>query len=434
MLTAHRLFGRNADPEDLLGHTPFLERARQEEEKAQGAGAGRSALAAYLMARLVDRWCSLPHMPDLHDGFRWQLESTRRFVTDLDPEAAESAHLAGIVESVAEDAERRGEPIRMSLIAYSYFLEHEGRLEEALDVVILSARTYPASIPADDFTRLALSVGRLNRLLARWDSANEAYAAAEASARGEMAMEIVLRSRLGRANVMRGQGNLPGAREAVERVIADADCPELRAVQADAYADLGAIYYREDRKLEFLEAGYESFIRTEDPVKRMRTLGDLGIGLAELGALEPARLAFDLVIDSPQASFTVRLNAQLELMALEATTGNRLAFERLRQNAEAHSAAMTPSMAVDYRYKVGDGLRRFGQTERCRSWWEDARVLAEGEGLNQWYFKLDRALVELDGASPKAPAGKPRNPQPDFEPRISRLASGLRQYAHALSA
>ena len=433
MLTAHRLFGRNADPEDLLGHTPFLERARQEEEKAQGAGAGRSALAAYLMARLVDRWCSLPHMPDLHDGFRWQLESTRRFVTDLDPEAAESAHLAGIVESVAEDAERRGEPIRMSLIAYSYFLEHEGRLEEALDVVILSARTYPASIPADDFTRLALSVGRLNRLLARWDSANEAYAAAEASARGEMAMEIVLRSRLGRANVMRSQGELAAAKEMVRAVIAASDTPELRAVQADAYADLGIVYERQGLKLEFLEAAYDSFIRTEDPVKRMRTLGDLGVGLADLGAIEPARLAFELVVDAPQASFAVRLNAKLELMTIEAITGNRIAFERLRQSADAHASAMAPSMSVDYRYKVGHGLRRFGQRERAKLWWEEARAIADAEGLNVWYAKVDVALAELQKAPESQQRAKPRN-APDFEPRISRLATGLRQYAHALSA
>ena len=61
--------------------------------------------------------------------------------------------------------------LRLSLMAYAYFLEHEGRLEEALEVLALAVRTHGPEVPAGDFAASALFAGRLNRLLARWNEA-----------------------------------------------------------------------------------------------------------------------------------------------------------------------------------------------------------------------------------------------------------------------
>ena len=59
--------------------------------------------------------------------------------------------------------------LRLSLIAYAYFLEHEGRLEEALDMLALAVRTHGAGgARRPEFAASALFAGRLNRLLARW--------------------------------------------------------------------------------------------------------------------------------------------------------------------------------------------------------------------------------------------------------------------------
>ena len=103
----------------------------------------------------------------------------------------------------------------------------------------------------------------------------------------------------------------------------------LTDAKALAYADLGAVYNLQGLKLEALEANYQAFRLSHDPQQRMRTLGDLAIGLREIGAFDAARLAFQIVVDS-SASMHVRTNAILELMDLESAGGNRVAFERCR--------------------------------------------------------------------------------------------------------
>ena len=105
---------------------------------------------------------------------------------------------------------------------------------------------------------------------------------------------------------------------------------------------------------------YQSFRLSHDPQQRMRTLGDVAIGLREIGALEAARVAFQIVVDS-SASMHVRTNSLLELMDLESAGGNRVAFERCRAAAEACASRMSPSTSVDYHYKLGIGLGRFEQ-------------------------------------------------------------------------
>lgn len=431
MFTAQRLFRRSARPEALLRHTPFLERARTEQEHGNHNGS-RAALSAYLTARLVDRWCALRARTAHNDGFRWQLDSTRKFVQELPDNSAEGAHLTAIVDAVESASPESYVDMRMSITAYSYFLEHEGRLEESLDIMLLAAQTYLDGIPADEFARTALFVARLNRLLAQWDDAVAAFSAAEAAAKSdpppENAREVLQRCRLGRANVLRGQGDLAAALKAVQRVIKETDAPEDRHVQAAAYADLGAIYDRQGLKIEAVEAIYEAFIRTEDAYHRMRTLGDLGIALSAVGANDAARLAFEVVLDS-RSAFLVRVNALVELMEMDSAVGNRIAFERSRHDAELYTESMPPSMAVDYRYKAGLGLLRFGQVNRGRFLWEQGRALAEEHGLNDWFIKLDQALIDYENDPTSVQPTAPLVPQVEHDPRVERLTEGLRQFA-----
>ena len=44
----------------------------------------------------------------------------------------------------------------MALVAYGYYLEHEGRLEEALEALQLGARTYRDEFPPLDLATLSL--------------------------------------------------------------------------------------------------------------------------------------------------------------------------------------------------------------------------------------------------------------------------------------
>jgi tetratricopeptide (TPR) repeat protein len=425
LYTPQRLFGEVGSSTDVLGHEPFLERARLQREQEHD-GSARLALGAYVVARLVDRLLTLDYTPSAMQGFHWQLEAVRRHITELPASAPETAHLAGIVEAISEDGQRTSS-LWMSLTAYAYFLEHDGRLEESLEMLTLAARCQGSDTSPLDFARYALFAGRLNRLLARWETATNCYAAAEEAGAQAGDLVAVLRGRLGKGAVHRGQGNLPAARETAEEVAREADELQLVEPQAIAYGDLGVVYGLQGLRLEALQAYYRAFQLSTDPVQRMRTLGDLGIGLVQIGAHEAARIAFRIVADS-NASLLVRTNAVLELMDLESSTGNRVAFERCRNRAEEYRPRMSPSMTVDYFYKIGVGLARFGQMGRARDALTGGLQLAERHRLNAWYFKIEQALKDLAASDSPYTASSPLSELSE-SPAIREMEVGLREYA-----
>jgi hypothetical protein len=102
LYTPQRLFGEVGSSSDILMHEPFLERARLQREQEQD-GSARLAMGAYLVARLVDKLLTLPPDPASQEGFGWQLESVRRHVSELSPEAPETVHLAGVVAAIPTD-------------------------------------------------------------------------------------------------------------------------------------------------------------------------------------------------------------------------------------------------------------------------------------------------------------------------------------------
>lgn len=420
-----QLFGETGSAPNSLTHEPFLERARLQREQERD-GSARLALGAYVVARLVDKLLVLEKDEDLLEGFRWQLEAVRKHVSELPGEAPETAHLIGVVAAVPA----QGKPapaLWMSLTAYAYFLEHEARLEEALELLTLAARAQGDEIPADAFTVYALSAARLNRLLARWEEANRCYGAAEEAASRVGDSVSVLRGRLGRSAVHRGQGNYPAARATGEDVLRQAIELGLSEVQAMAYSDLGAVYGAQGLRMEALEAEYQAFRLSSETPQQMQSLGNLAIGLAAIGAFEAARLAFLIVIES-NASVEVRLNATLELMDLESAVGNRVAFERFRSAAEQYTSRMSPRMSVDYHFKVAAGFARFGQAERARLSFSSALQIAESHGLNAWYFTIVQAQKEL--AERSTEQVQPRQPSALSDAQMVReMEIGLREYA-----
>ncbi|HYF38619.1 MAG TPA: hypothetical protein VD930_02940, partial [Gemmatimonadales bacterium] len=139
MYTPQRLFGEVGSSSEILSHEPFLERARLQREQEQDSSA-RLAMGAYLVARLVDKLLTLRFDTDGAEGFSWQLEAVRRHVGELPADSPETAHLSGVVLAISRD----GVPapsLWKSLTAYAYFLEHEGRLSESLEMLSLAARS-----------------------------------------------------------------------------------------------------------------------------------------------------------------------------------------------------------------------------------------------------------------------------------------------------
>ena len=409
----------------MLAHAPFLERARAEHERARDVSA-RLALGAYLVSRLVDRLLAREDGAGRQEGLLWQLDAVRRHLRELPADAPESAHLNGITDVLPVGPQPLS-GLRLSLMAYAYFLEHEGRLEEALEVLALAVRTHGADVPVADFAASALFAGRLNRLLARWNDATGCYHSAE-SAAGEVGNQaLVLRARLGMSAVMLGRGDLHEAERMARAVLRRAVKLSLTEVEAMAYQDVGVALEAQGRRVEAVEAQYQAFLRTGDTLQRMRVLGDLGMGLAELGAHAVARLAFEIVADS-KSSFLVRTNAIIELMELESAAGNRLAFKRRHSAAQAVRDRMPPSMAADFLYKLGVGLARFGHISRARDTLGDGLTLAETHHLNTWYFRFERVLQNLDVCEIREPElSTPSGLVPPSA--VREMEAGLREYA-----
>jgi tetratricopeptide (TPR) repeat protein len=425
LFTPQLLFGEVGSSLDILAHEPFLERARLQREQECDQSA-RLALGGYVVARLVDKLRLLKPDSESHEAFRWQREAVRRHVDDLPSDAPEAAHLGGVVAAVPEQGQA-GSALWKSLTAYAYFLEHEGRLEESLEVLTLAALSQGGETPVEDFTAYALFAGRLNRRLAKWEAARTCYGAAEEAGSEVGDSLAMLRGRLGRGTVHGGQGNYPAARALVESVLHEATRLGLTEAQAMAYADLGVIYTSQGLRLEALEAEYQAFQLSCDTPQQMRALGNLAVGLSEIGALEAARLAFRIVTKS-DASVEVRANAFLELMDLESSLGNRVAFERYRGAAEEYQNRMPPSLSVDYHYKMGVGLARFGQAGRAHVSLTTGLELSERHGLNAWYFKIERALRGL--AERNDEQLQPRQASSLSEaPVVREMEIGLRHYA-----
>ena len=431
LYTPQQLFDEFGSSADVLAHAPFLERARIEREHSREFPA-RLALGAYVVARLVDRLLSGLEGVEAQEGFAWQLAAVRRHLADLPADAPESAHLRGIADAVP------GDPVptpalRLCLTAYAYFLDHEARLDEALDVLGLASRAYGTSVPPAEFAALALFAGRLNRLLARWGAANTCYQRAEDAAASHSDVVTVLRSRLGRAAVVRGQGNLPLSRSMAQDVARRAEQASLREVEAMAWADLGVVLELQGSLEESVQAKYRAFQLTEDSLSRMRVLGDLGVSLLQLRAHASARLAFEIVASS-ETSFMVRTNAVLELMDLESASGNRMAFERRRAQAESSRERMPPSMVADFHFKAGVGMARFGRHKRANEFLTAGLHFAEEHRLNVWYFKFERELKALE-AMEATEARQPElaTPATVESPVVEEVAVGLREYALSAS-
>jgi tetratricopeptide (TPR) repeat protein len=424
LFTSERLFGDVATS-GLSRHAIFLERAKAETGRDEAAV--RFALAAYVVVRLTDTYlCVDRHDVTDREGLLWQHRAVRRHMDELPADHTETSHLLGIVDAMSVEVDSIT-TLRVSLTAYAYFLEHEGRFGEALELVALATRSHGDAIPVADFAACALFAARLNRRLAHWDDALACYGAAYEAAETIGDNVLRLRSCLGRGAVCRGQGNLPLAQTIAEEVLAEATDLQLVEMQLGAYADLSAVYTSQGKKLDALRADYQAFQLAPDATARMRTLGDLGVSFLDIGAHDAARLAFEIVLKS-NVSFWVRNNALLEMMDLESILGNRVAFERLRMSAEAERARMAPSMVADFLRKSGMGFARFGQVGRSREVLNAGLAFAETHRLNAWYFKIEAALRELDAVPEPKPTA-----QPTFRPErvdvIQEMEAGLREYA-----
>jgi len=106
-------------------------------------------------------------------------------------------------------------------------------------------------------------------------------------------------------------------------------------------------------------------------------------------ALASARSLLESLARSAEGA-DLRSQALVELMALEVTCGDELAFERLRH--ELAATTLPGPVATLFHARVAWGLVRFGRAVAARRSARGASDAATGESLREWLLEFDRRL------------------------------------------
>src|SRR6266550_1248688 len=354
----------------------------------------RFGRAAFIALRLVDLLG--PEHTTLHpDAFHYQYVATARCCRDLPPGATETSHLTGLVRSTADGFQRGTAALVLpALFAYAHFLEDEMRLEEALDVLDTLLQVGGASLPAADAVGARLRRARVYRKLNEFDAAERSYSegGALAATLGDTHSELL--SRVGRADTLRGRGNLVEAESSLRDILFDAERLQDCDAQARAHQVIAVVLGTRGQPTEAIPHLWQAFELYDDEIARGRTLADLGGVLLIVGDAAGAERALLEVVRRGTSQEAVT-NALIELMNCASFRRDRVGFERWREQCDARRDGMPPNILVDYMLKAGIGRARFGQVDRAERLLASALQMADQAGLHEFTFRIERIKAGL---------------------------------------
>src|SRR5258707_2218650 len=202
-----------------LPHAVFLQRVADEPATSPDVRLGQGA---FLSLRFVDLLAP-DREPPSPDVFRYQWAATERYCAELSGEGTEASHLSCIVRAAGE-AHRDGslQMLAPALFAYALYLEQESHFDEAEDALLTMINIGIGRLPTSDSISAWMRLGRVRRLQADFDQADEAYAEAGRIAASVGDQEAVLTSRVGRCNVVYFRGNLAEAERGWRAILAEA--------------------------------------------------------------------------------------------------------------------------------------------------------------------------------------------------------------------
>ena len=376
-------------PKPRLGlHEPFLKRAAEGNEKADGD----LGLGTFLSLRLADQF-GVEIDSAAHDAVEYQCSATKKFVEDIRPKSQHSALLSELVQ-VAEMANESNEPRLLfpPLLALAFYLEKELCLDEALDVLETTLRLSDERDAEEEVAAL-LQQARILRVGSRLTEARSAYENAGAMAVRLGDNQSMLLSRIGCGIVARQIGNLPESDRILREAIADARKFQDRDAEARACHDLAGTLHFAGRATEAVPLAFRAFELYESPVQQAKALSDTGAILKELGQYTAAKDALTLVLEH-ELSKDEAARAELECLNLAALTGDRLTFERFRQSLVPQSGTLLPEVQLDLELKLGGGLSLFEEHEQGVAHLRRAVELAEKFGMAERIFYAEQQLEE----------------------------------------
>jgi tetratricopeptide (TPR) repeat protein len=354
----------------------------------------RFAQGAFLVLRLVDV-LGPDRAPVRPDVFHYQHAATDRFCHALPGDCTETSHLSGLVRAARHAFQ--GEDVRLvvpALLAYAHYLEDELRLEAALDVLETLLVVGAKQLPPSDAIAAHLRIGRVNRKLSRFDSADAAYAVAGelAVARGDV--HSALLSRVGRAIAVQTRGNLGEAERTLRELSADAQAAAEQDIEARAQHTLGTTLLLRGQIAEAIVHVWHAVELYEDESSQVRALNDLGVMLLALGRVDDAERALGEVVRRDGARDNVA-NSLIELMHCASYRGDRVNFERRRADCEARTREMPPNILADFYFKAGIGSARFGNLAKARALMAEALSIARNNRLHESEFRIERTMAGL---------------------------------------
>jgi tetratricopeptide (TPR) repeat protein len=404
-----------------LPHVVFLERAAREFDSSPG----KFGQAAFLVLRLVDLLASSHEPGPQDDLFGYQAAATGRYCNEqLEP--GKAAECLQELVRTASYAHRRRETGRIApaMLSLATHLEDSTHYVEALDVLTTLERVAAGGIAPAHAVAVALQSGRVQRKIARFEEADAAYERAEALATAAGDTASVLLSRLGRANVFWGRGNLTEAERWNREALRDARTAGLRAVQARAEHGLGTVLGARGQVPDAVPYLWQAYERYEDENQALRALHDLGLALARLGAVDGAERALRVVVAKDVSPENV-ISAKIELMHCASFRRDRIGFERWRSECARDADTMPPNNCADYHLKVGIGLARFGQIDRAAVELRHAMDDARAHRLHEFEFRIERILSGIyDCCTTASPAAEPTE-TPAWATSISEVSTAL---------
>lgn len=412
----------SADRPAGLLHVVFLERAVQSPETTP-AGFGK---AAFLVLRLVDLVAEVRGRATGTELFGYQAAATSRFCTDhLEP--GPSTDLLIEVVGAATYAHRRQDPglLAPAMIALADGLQGLACYEEALDVLHTLQRVADALLRPGDAITVVLRSARMERELGRYDIAELQYARACEMATAASNPDGVLRSQLGRANILRLRGNLVESERLTASVLLESRAAGILPMAAEAEHHLGILLGSGGQLHDAVPHFWCAFELYQDGALALHALQDLGFALSRLGAVQDAERALRWVVERSTVRGNVQ-NAMIELMHCASFRRNRVGFERYRAYCVAERAQMAPNILTDYLLKLGIGLARFGQFDRADAELTTATDVARAHGLHEFEFRIERIRAGLRDCAALDLA------EPDTEAEPAALGSRLETVSAAL--
>ena len=396
-----------------LPHRAYIEALADEPE---GSPAWHAIVAGYAALQLFESWMdggvgvTAPSMLDVRRVRRY-VEA----VPERHPGRRCLAHLVDSIEAATADTQsapgteprglQRAEVGRV-LAAYAKLLQYDALWGLAADVhgtiVEFAQRTNDVPRMLDAMLMRGYSL----RMQGRFDEATDAYAALRAAAAAANDERYRLESHLSDAKVAMDRGNLPLARDLLDRTITEGRRAECIPIVAKGLADRARIALAQHDHDLALACLYEAYELAPDPLGRERILSNIALAFAQMGLRDAARDAALLVVATAQDHST-RLTALVNLMELAAQDGRELVFEQYRRDLAGED--LTPYLEVTYLEVCVAGFRAFGRHGEAQQTAERMLQVAERHRLNEFVLKAE-ALVRDSGTAPSAPVADERAP------------------------